>query len=265
MKTTNFEKKQFKEQKKLEKIEKRLLADEKKRQYIQENETEIYESIERKNEYRKKNEPPKRHVLEEVGNAVTHGVGALLAIAGMVLMIVFSNNGWQLFCAIVYGISMTFMMLMSCLYHAFKSGSTVKRLWRRFDYSSIYLLIGGTFTPMLLLFYRQFHPVLSVTLSSVQWGIIFIGITIIAIFGPGRFKFLHMILYVVLGWCGIMFIPALIKNLRPLLYFILGGGIAYTVGIIPFAMNKKSAHFVWHFFVLAGAIIQFIGILLYLY
>lgn len=262
---TKIEKKQIKEQKRLYKIEKKLKREEKKRQYIQQNENKIYEDINKKNEYKKQNEPPKRHLLEEIGNAVTHGVGALLAIAGMVLLIVFSKSGWQLFAGIVYGISMFFMMLMSCLYHSFKSGTRVKRIWRRFDYSSIYLLIGGTFTPMLLVFYREYHPTLSIVLSSIQWGIIFTGISIVGVFGPGRFKFIHYILYVVLGWCGIMFIPAMITYLRPIFYFILGGGLAYTIGIIPFAMKKKCAHFIWHFFVLAGAIVHFIGIFIYLY
>ena len=103
---------------------------------------------------RKLNEPPKRSVLEEVGNAVTHGVGALFSIAGLVLLILRSDTSLGLFCAIVYGLCLVIMFLMSCLYHSFRWGSGVKRLWRRFDYISIYLLIGGTFTPMWLLFWR---------------------------------------------------------------------------------------------------------------
>ena len=103
---------------------------------------------------RKLNEPPKRSVLEEVGNAVTHGVGALFSIAGLVLLILRSDTSLGLFCAIIYGLCLVIMFLMSCLYHSFRWGSGVKRLWRRFDYISIYLLIGGTFTPMWLLFWR---------------------------------------------------------------------------------------------------------------
>lgn len=266
-KNTKAYKRQIKEQKHLEKIEKRLQRDSEKRQFIIDNEALILENIERKDGYRKQNEPPKLTILEEIGNAITHGVGACGAVAAMVLMIIFSTNGFELFSAIVYGISMMFMMLMSCLYHAFKSGSRVKRLWRRFDYSSIYLLIGGTFTPIFLIFFRRLFPALSIVLSAVQWGIIITGITIVSIFGPGRFNKIHVILYVILGWCGVIFIPFLLKNAdyRPLFYFILGGGLSYTLGIIPFAINKKSAHFIWHFFVLVGAAIHFIGIILYLY
>ena len=99
------------------------------------------------------NEPPKRSILEEVGNAVTHGVGALFAIAGFVLLLLRSSSPLKLLCSIVYGFCLVMMFLMSCLYHSFRWGSGVKRLWRRFDYISIYLLIGGTFTPMWLLFW----------------------------------------------------------------------------------------------------------------
>ena len=91
----------------------------------------------RKQEIRALNEPPKLTILEEVGNAITHGVGAMLAIAGMVLLLLKSDTGLKVMASCFYGISLFFLMLMSCLYHSFKSGSTAKRLWRRFDYSSI--------------------------------------------------------------------------------------------------------------------------------
>ena len=117
---------------------------------MKENLEKKQEKEDRKKKIQKLNEPPKLTNLEEVGNAVTHGIGALLAIAGMVLLLVKSDTGLKVMASCFYGISLFFLMLMSCLYHAFKSGSTVKRLWRRFDYSSIYLLIGGTFAPLCL-------------------------------------------------------------------------------------------------------------------
>ena len=126
-----------------------------------------------KKDSRKLNEPPKRSILEEVGNAVTHGVGALCAIAGLVLLILKSRTSTGLFCSIVYGFCLVMMFLMSCLYHSFRWGSTVKRVWRRFDYISIYLLIGGTFTPMWLLFWGG---QLGTILCCVQWAIIITGI-----------------------------------------------------------------------------------------
>ena len=209
------------------------------------------------------NEPPKRSVLEEVGNSITHGVGALMAIPMLVFMILYSKDAFSLWASLVYGISMFIMMLMSCLYHAFPQGSKVKRLWRRFDYSSIYLLIGGTYAPIFLMY---LGGTLGVTLFSIQWSIILFGITMIAIFGPGKVKVLNFVLYFTIGWIGILFLPSMAKNNLPLLLWILGGGVTYTLGMIPFAMKKiKATHFIWHFFVLAGCIIQYTGIFLTLF
>ena len=85
------------------------------------------------NRSRAANEPPQRSILEEIGNAVTHGVGALFAVAGFVLLLLRSASPVKLLCAIVYGSCLVMMFLMSCLYHSFRWGSKVKRLWRRFD------------------------------------------------------------------------------------------------------------------------------------
>ena len=218
----------------------------------------------KKEKHRVLNEPPKLYVDEEIGNAVTHGAGALFGIMALVLMIVFSNDGYQLMGAIVYGISIIILMLNSCLYHSFKSGSKVKRLWRRFDYLSIYLLIGGTFAPLFLSF---LGGTLGIVLFCVQWGVILGGCTIVSIFGPGRFKWLHFTLYFLIGWIGILFIPYFINYNIKLMIWILVGGVVYTLGMIPFAVMKKkrNSHLLWHFFVLAGCAIQWAGIFMEIY
>ena len=207
-------------------------------------------------------EPPKRSVLEEVGNAVTHGIGALLGIAGLVLLLIRSDTGMKLYASLVYGICFVMMFLMSCLYHSFKWGTTVKRLWRRFDYISIYLLIGGTFTPMWLLFWKGTPGII---FCIAEWILIITGITLIGVFGPEKARKLHMALYVILGWCGLVFLPGMLRENLQLFFFTLGGGILYTIGIIPFAMKKTGAHFIWHFFVLFGAVIHWFGIYICLY
>ena len=208
------------------------------------------------------NEPPKRSVLEEIGNAVTHGVGALFAVAGLVLLLLRSPTPLRRFCSLVYGTCLIMMFLMSCLYHSFRWGTRVKRLWRRFDYISIYLLIGGTFTPLWLLFWQGQS---GTVLCCVQWALIAAGIVLVAVFGPGRPKRLHPVLFVVLGWCGLVFLPRLLRENLPLFLFTLAGGIIYTLGIIPFALKKKGAHFLWHFFVFFGALVHWFGIFLFLY
>lgn len=208
------------------------------------------------------NEPPHLTLLEEIGNAVTHGVGALLAIAGFILLLLKSDTGMKVLASCFYGISLIFLMLMSCLYHTFRSGSTVKRLWRRFDYSSIYLLIGGTFAPLYLVYLGN---TLGIVLFCVNWALIILGIIIISVLGPGRLQPLHFSLYFIIGWSGLILIPNFYHNNMPLLWMILIGGIIYTVGMIPFAKNKKYDHFIWHFFVLGGAILHWFGIYLFVY
>ena len=253
-----------KEEKRLQKIEESLQDEAEKREYIQQNEQQIFEYKAYRREVHKKNAPPVRSTLEEVGNSLTHGIGALLGIVALILMLYKANGFREYFAAFIYGISMIFMMSMSCLYHALRQGMG-KHVLRRFDYSSIYILIGGTFTPMFLLFLYQFHPAISITFCAIQWGVIVAGLVNVAVFGPGRHKLINFGLYITLGWCGILFIPFLLKNDLPLFWAILGGGIIYTVGIIPFVLKFKGAHFIWHFFVLGGAIAQFIGIFLRLY
>ena len=192
---------------------------------------------------RKRNEPPRRSVLEEVGNAVTHGVGSLLSIAALVLLLLRADTAPKIAAALIYGICMILMFTMSCLYHSFRSGSTVKRVWRRFDYISIYLLIGGTFAPLWLVYWGGKAGLL---LMILQWAIIITGVTFVGVFGPGRLRPLHITLYIILGWSALVFLPGMIRNDRPLFWFILAGGIIYTLGIIPFLLKKKGAHFLWH-------------------
>ncbi len=208
------------------------------------------------------NNPPKRSVLEEIGNATTHGVGTVFSIIAFLMMLKASETKTQIMASIIYFIGLFIMFTMSCLYHSFKYGSSVKRLFRRFDYSSIYLLIGATFVPILLIFIGGTFGIIFVI---VQWVIIITGITFIGVFGPHKLRPLHITLYIVLGWSGLILLPKMLMENITLFYYILGGGIIYTLGIIPFAIKAKVSHFIWHFFVLFGAIVQFIGIFLCLY
>lgn len=224
--------------------------------------------VERKRLNRVKNEAPYRKTLEEIGNATTHGIGALIGVAFLIFMILKSSTTISLLASIIYGSCFILQMLFSCLYHCFRCGSTVKRIFRRFDYSSIYLQIGGTFAPLFLLYMnsdKMWGMPYGIIFFICQWALIILGITFVGVFGPGRIRWLHFTLYFLLGWSGLLFIPYWIKYDISLLIFILSGGIVYTLGMIPFALfkDKAPAHFIWHFFVLIGAILQWIGIFLY--
>lgn len=208
------------------------------------------------------NEPPRLSTAEEIWNTITHGLGALLAVAGIILLLVRSDTRWKVMASCFYGISMIVMMLMSSMYHAMRSGSTAKRVCRRFDYISIYLLIGGTFAPIWLIYMGN---MMGIVLFCVQWGIILFGVTMLAVFGPGKWRPLHFTLYFLIGWSGLMFLPGFYFHARVLLWFILAGGLVYTLGMIPFARSRKWDHCVWHVFVLVAAALHWVGIYTQLY
>ncbi|MCI9554656.1 hemolysin III family protein [uncultured Oscillibacter sp.] len=209
-----------------------------------------------------RNEPPRLTLGAEIFNAVSHGLGALGAAAALALLLVRSREAAELLASCVYGISMVVMMLMSCVYHAMPAGSQVKRVCRRFDYTSIYLLIGGTFAPILLLY---LGGTLGAALFCVQWAVILTGVSLVMIFGPGRWRALHFTLYFLIGWSGLVFLPQMYLHSPVLLGFIFAGGLAYTLGMIPFAGKRKYDHCVWHVFVLAGAALHFAGIYTQIY
>ncbi len=206
--------------------------------------------------------PPKRSVLEEIGNSITHGVGAIFAIVAFILMLSAADRPVEYVSATIYFVGMFIMFLSSCLYHAFAHGSAVKRLFHRFDYSSIYLLIGATFAPVLLCF---FGDLFGFIFFCIQWAVIAAGISLVGVFGPSKLSFLHIPVYVLLGWSALMLLPQMFMANFPLAMWILAGGIVYTLGIIPFLLRTRVSHFIWHFFVLAGAVVHWIGIYLYLF
>lgn len=211
---------------------------------------------------RARNEPPRLTAGEEIFNAVSHGLGALLAAGALALLLARSHTPMETTASCFYGISMVVMMLMSCVYHAMKTGSTAKRVCRRFDYTSIYLLIGGTFAPVLLVYLGGQAGVI---LLCIQWAVILTGVTLVAAFGPGRWRALHFTLYFLIGWSGLLFLPSLYLHNQGLLVFILAGGLLYTLGMIPFARSRKYDHCVWHVFVLLAAVLHWVGIYTYLY
>lgn len=207
------------------------------------------------------NNPPRRSVLEEIGNAISHGIGALLSIVALIFMLRKSDSTIKTTAILVYFFGLFILFTMSTLYHSFSYGSKVKRLFRRFDYSSIYLLIGSTYAPIVLCYVGGTYGLI---FFIIQWAIIITGITLIGVFGPNRLKYIHFPLYFILGWSAILFLPRMIKEDLNLFLWILSGGIIYCLGMIPFVRDHKVSHFIWHIFVLLGAIVQWIGIYLYI-
>lgn len=217
------------------------------------------EKIEEKKEENKvkiKKEKRPQSLGEEIGNAVTHGVGAIFSIVALILMLLKQDRGMEVTAAIVFGISMLFVYLSSCLYHCFKRGSKVKNVFRIFDHSSIYILIAGTYTPILLCAIGGW---VGWTYFGVQWAIVLIGI-LLRVFKPTKSTLPQVILCLVLGWSGLAILPQLYSFDPALMWYVLGGGLAYSVGIAFYASRFKYAHFIWHFFVIFGTLLHFIGI-----
>ena len=207
----------------------------------------------------KKKRSREQSLGEEIGNAITHGIGAIFAVVALVLMLVRQNTALELAGSIIFGFSMFFVYLSSCLYHCFKHGSKVKRLFRIFDHSSIYIQIAGTYAPILLCVIQGW---LGWTYFGVQWAVVVIGI-LLRILKPHKNTVPQVILCLFLGWSGLSILPQLYAFSTELTWFILAGGLAYSAGIAFYASRFKYAHFVWHFFVMFGTILHFIGIYLY--
>jgi len=200
---------------------------------------------------------------EEIANAITHGVGALMAIAGLVLLIVFSSiygNPWYIISLTIYGGSLVILYTMSTIYHALPNGK-VKNVFEILDHSSIYLLIAGTYTPFELITLRDS---VGWILFGITWGIAVVGI-LFKIFFVKRFVILSTVVYIIMGWMIVFAIKPLLERL-PIggIVFLLLGGILYTVGTIFYIRRKmKYHHAIWHLFVLGGSAMHFFAILFY--
>ncbi len=200
--------------------------------------------------------------LEEQLNSLSHAIGALLGIAGLVLLIILSKDktAWSLFSVIVYGISIIILFTASTMYHAVK-GERRKHYFRIIDHISIYLLIAGTYTPVLLITLEQS---LGWILFWVVWGIAAFGV-ILKLFFTGRFEIFSTILYLVMGWLIMFDYTSLSTLMSPEgINLFIAGGLCYTVGILFYAVHRiPYNHVIWHLFVLGGAICHFFMILLY--
>ncbi len=200
--------------------------------------------------------------LEEQLNAISHAFGALLGIAAIVLLIVFDTHKteWSLFSVIVYGVSIIVLFTASTLYHAVKR-EKLKHYFRIIDHIGIYLLIAGTYTPVLLI---TLEDSLGWTLFWVVWGIAGFGV-VLKLFFTGRFSVFSTLLYLLMGWLIVFDFSTLSSLVHPnAILLLIAGGLAYTVGIIFYAIEKiPYNHVIWHLFVLTGAICHFFMVLLY--
>jgi hemolysin III len=199
---------------------------------------------------------------EELAHSLTHGAGLLLAIAALVLMIVFAaqkGSAIHVVSSTVYGVTLVVLYASSTFYHALPSGRG-KRVFGILDHAAIFLLIAGTYTPFALV---TLAGGWGWSLFAVIWGLAIGGIVLEAV-SRGRMRRVQLLLYLVMGWGIVAAARPLVRELATGgLALLLAGGLAYTLGVVFFVWRRPFHHAVWHVFVLSGSICHFFAVLLY--
>ncbi|MBE9608588.1 PAQR family membrane homeostasis protein TrhA [Chitinilyticum piscinae] len=196
-------------------------------------------------------------------NFFSHLGGTLLALSGLTALVVsasLAGDIWQLVSFSIYGSTLVLLYLCSTLYHG--ASGRHKAFFQRLDHCAIYLLIAGSYTPFTLV---TLHGVWGWTLFGINWGLALIGIAQELLIGQ-RTRLWSMLIYVTMGWLIVLAAGPLISNLAtPGLIWLLAGGLIYSAGIFFFLNDEhiRHGHGIWHLFVLAGSICQFVSVLFY--
>ena len=195
-------------------------------------------------------------------NTISHGIAAIFSIIGFIILIKFSKESSKTvvyFCSKIYGLSLVIMYVSSTIYHSSKN-IKAKKILRVIDHCSIYILIAGSYTPILLI---TMSGTTTWWLFYTQWILVFIGI-IFKIFYTGKFEALSMFIYLIMGWMIVFKWDHFINSISSEAFnLLLSGGIIYTIGIFFYLLDTKIKyfHFIWHLFVIAGSILHYIMIL----
>lgn len=204
---------------------------------------------------------------EEIFNMVSHIVGGALAIAALVLCVIFAaiySDAWGVVGAAIYGGTMVLLYTMSSIYHGLKP-EMPKKVFQVIDHCTIYFLIAGTYTPITLAGLRPNYPVQAFVVFGIVWACCFTAATLTAI-DLKKYQVLSMICYVAMGWCIVFFIKPTIQVLGAGgITFLFTGGAAYTIGAVLYMIGKKKkyVHSIFHLFVVAGSVLHFFMILFY--
>lgn len=193
---------------------------------------------------------------EELANVYTHALGVLLGLVGTYQMLaIASPKGW--WSALVFCLSALLLYGASTIYHSVEPPA-LKYLWQRLDHIGIYFLIAGSHTPFLYLLLSQSMAFFYLVLL---WGLAVLG-TLYKIFFFGRWPWLSLATYVGMGWLGALTLPVMAPQLSMLAYYsIIGGGLAYTIGVFFFIWHRLPYHHaIWHLFVLLGTGLHFLAV-----
>lgn len=201
-------------------------------------------------------------IMNEILNAITHGIGFGLSIAGLVLLLIkgaHHHSAIEIIAYSIYGSSMILLFLMSTLYHSLIF-TKAKKVFQVFDHCSIYLLIAGSYTPYCLITIRGW---LGTALFFTVWIIAVLGLIYKSIWLKKK-SVISTIIYIILGWLCVVAIPQLYHGLGIGGVSLLAlGGVAYTVGALFYSLHFRYMHVVWHLFVMLGAALMYFSVLFY--
>jgi len=200
-------------------------------------------------------------VGEEIASSVTHGIGAALAIAGLVVVVAaaaLKGSAWHVASTAIYGASLVLLYLASTLYHAIRQPAA-KRVLKVLDHMGIYLLIAGTYTPFTLVTLRGAW---GWSIFGVIWALAILGMSAEA-FWVRRPRWVSAVVYIAMGWIMIIAIRPLTASLAaPGVRLVVAGGVAYTVGTVFYLWKSvRYMHAVWHAWVVAGSVFHFLAVL----
>ena len=200
---------------------------------------------------------------EELAHSITHGVGLLAAVAGLVLLLVLAaatRDPWRVAACSVYATTLVLLYAASTLYHAL-SRTRARRVFRVLDHSAIFLLIAGTYTPFALVSLRGPW---GWTLLVIIWSLAVAGVAAKALFGA-RWPVVSTALYIGMGWTALIALKPLAEHVPAGgIAWLVAGGLAYTGGVVFFAWTRlRYSHAIWHVFVLAGSVCHYMAVVLY--
>ena len=200
---------------------------------------------------------------EEIAHAVTHGLGTVLAIAGLTVLVAYSTrygDSWHIVGSAIFGSTLVLMYTASTLYHGIPL-PRAKKVLRIIDHTMIYFLIAGSYTPFTLV---TLNGPWGWTLFGITWGLALAGVVFKA-FATGRFQRLSLAIYLAMGWCVIVAIRPLIDTLATGgLVLLVIGGLCYTGGVVFYVWERlRYHHAIWHTFVLTGSVFHYFAVLFY--
>ncbi len=202
-------------------------------------------------------------IKEEIAHSVTHGIGIVLSVLGLVLMVMHSiryGDGWHIVSTSIYGATLITLYTASTLYHGVTLPG-LKQILQKLDHAAIFLLIAGTYTPFLLVNLRGGW---GWTLLGMVWSIAIAGM-LMELFVKQRYHRLSLTLYLGLGWLIMIAIGPMLENVAPGgMLLLLAGGLFYSLGVIFYVWETLAYnHAIWHVFVLAGSLAHFLAIFMY--